>query len=77
MNALRAAVGRTPAADRAGELLDLAGRDDPVHLFDAYAMTNLRLCSAFRAGSTESPAGSHGASVRRRAASDPRAQRSP
>jgi hypothetical protein len=54
MNALRVAVGRAPGADRVGELLDLAGRDDPVYLFDAYAMTDLRLCSAFRAGSTDS-----------------------
>jgi len=54
MNALRVAVGRAPGGDRAGELLDMTGRADPVHLFDAYAMTNLRLCSAFRAGSTDS-----------------------
>ena len=53
-NALRLAIGRVPGADRAGEMLDLAGDDDPVHLFDAFAMTNIRLCSAFATGTTDS-----------------------
>ena len=52
-NALRLAVGRAPGPDRDGELLALDG-DAPVHLFDAYAMTNIRLCSAFASGSTDS-----------------------
>jgi hypothetical protein len=52
-SALRLAVGRAPGPDRDGELLDLDD-DEPVHLFDAYAMTNIRLCSAFASGSTDS-----------------------
>lgn len=53
-NALRLAVGRVPGADRAGEMLDLVGDDHPAHLFDAFAMTNIRLCSAFATGTTDS-----------------------
>jgi hypothetical protein len=53
-NALRLAVGRVPGADGAGEMLDLAGDDQSVHLFDAFAMTNIRLCSAFATGTTDS-----------------------
>ncbi|MGN9804756.1 hypothetical protein [Micromonospora sp. L32] len=45
-SALRLAVGREPGSDRAGELLHLDGVPAPVHLFDAYAMANMRLCSA-------------------------------
>lgn len=45
-SALRLAVGRKPGADREGEQLRMSGVRQPVHLFDAYAMANLRLCSA-------------------------------
>ena len=55
MNALRLVLGRDPGPDRAGEMLDIDG-DAPVHLFDAYAMTNLRLCSAYTIGTTASRA---------------------
>jgi hypothetical protein len=48
MSALRLAVGRAPGVDREGELLHIVGEELPVHLFDAYAMTNLRLCSAYK-----------------------------
>ncbi|MFI7080325.1 hypothetical protein ACIBO1_23775 [Micromonospora sp. NPDC049903] len=53
-SALRLAVGRDPGPDRNGELLRLPGRLRSVHLFDAYAMANLRLCSATVAGSAKS-----------------------
>lgn len=53
-NVLRLAIGRLPGDDRAGEMLDLVGDDHPVHLFDAFAMTNIRLCSAFATGTTDS-----------------------
>lgn len=53
-SALRLAVGREPGPDRDGELLRLPGRFRSVHLFDAYAMANLRLCSATVAGSAKS-----------------------
>ncbi|MBG6104927.1 hypothetical protein IW249_005341 [Micromonospora vinacea] len=45
-SALRLAVGRQPGDDREGEQLHIGGARQPVHLFDAYAMANLRLCSA-------------------------------
>lgn len=45
-SALRLAGGRDPGDDREGEQLRLSGVRRPVHLFDAYAMANLRLCSA-------------------------------
>lgn len=51
---LRAAVGRAPGEDQAGELLDLPNDGAPVHLFDCYAMANLRLCSATVAGTSSS-----------------------
>lgn len=54
MSALRLAVGRDPGADRAGEHLDLDGARAPVHLFDAYAMANMRLCSAVVTGTSKS-----------------------
>lgn len=43
---LRAALGRRPGEDRQGEFVDLPDEPTPVHLFDCYAMANLRLCSA-------------------------------
>ncbi|MGN9811524.1 hypothetical protein ACTMSW_19480 [Micromonospora sp. BQ11] len=53
-SALRLAVGREPGADRDGEHLDLGGTRTPVHLFDAYAMANMRLCSAVVSGTSKS-----------------------
>nr|WTA64692.1 hypothetical protein OHB51_19380 [Micromonospora sp. NBC_00855] len=53
-SALRLAVGREPGPDMAGELLYLDGVPSPVHLFDAYAMANMRLCSAMVSGTTKS-----------------------
>lgn len=54
MSALRVVAGREPGADQAGEWIDVL--DEPVHLFDAYAMANARLCSATLKGSTRSKA---------------------
>ncbi|TCK22770.1 hypothetical protein EV378_6779 [Pseudonocardia endophytica] len=42
-SALRLGLGRPIGADRLGELLDL---DEPTHIFDACATSNVRLCSA-------------------------------
>ena len=53
-SALRLAVGREPGADRDGEHLRLDGARSPVHLFDAYAMANMRLCSAVVSGTKKS-----------------------
>ncbi|MET7966514.1 hypothetical protein [Micromonospora sp. NPDC005305] len=53
-SALRLAVGRDPGADRDGEHLRLDGVRSPVHLFDAYAMANMRLCSAVVSGTSKS-----------------------
>lgn len=52
-HALRTLHGREIGDDSAGEMLDL-GSENPVHLFDAYAMTNVRLCTSVRQGTTES-----------------------
>lgn len=53
-SALRAAVGRRPGDDRAGELIALPAEPSPVHVFDCYAMANIRLCSATVAGTSSS-----------------------
>lgn len=53
-SALRAAIGRQPADDRLGELIDLPNEPAPLHLFDCYAMANIRLCSATVAGTSSS-----------------------
>ncbi|MET7805036.1 hypothetical protein [Micromonospora chersina] len=53
-SALRLAAGRDPGADRDGEHLRLDGVRSPVHLFDAYAMANMRLCSAVVSGTSKS-----------------------
>lgn len=45
-NALRLALGREPGDERAGEQLHMDGVRGPVHIFDAFALANLRLCSA-------------------------------
>lgn len=52
VTALRIVVGGESGPDRAGEWLDVG--DDQVHVFDAYAMANVRLCSATVKGTTES-----------------------
>lgn len=51
--ALRLLFGRDPATDRDGELLPL-DRSRAMHVLEAYAMANLRLCSATSDGSTAS-----------------------
>lgn len=51
---LRATIGRSPSDDRAGELIELPNEPEPVHLFDCYAMANIRLCSATVAGTSTS-----------------------
>ncbi|MEV1116731.1 hypothetical protein AB0I91_16800 [Actinosynnema sp. NPDC049800] len=53
-SALRLAFGREPGPDRRGELLDLANTPSPVHVMDAYALVNVRLCSAVATGTTTS-----------------------
>ncbi|MFJ6674320.1 hypothetical protein ACIQMJ_24710 [Actinosynnema sp. NPDC091369] len=53
-SALRLAFGREPGPDRRGELLDLANAPHPVHIMDAYALVNVRLCSAVATGTTAS-----------------------
>lgn len=50
--ALRVLLGRELWRERRGEFLDLAG--ETVHILDAYAMANVRLCSAISPGSTKS-----------------------
>lgn len=54
VSALRVVVGREPGFDSDGEWLDV--ENERVHLFDAYAMANMRLCSATVAGTTTSRA---------------------
>lgn len=51
---LRASIGRSPSDDRTGELIELPSESEPVHLFDCYAMANIRLCSATLAGTSTS-----------------------
>lgn len=53
-SALRLAFGRNVGADRDGELLRLENESRPVHLMDAYALVNIRLCSAVVTGTTSS-----------------------
>ncbi|RKN22599.1 hypothetical protein D7147_08110 [Micromonospora musae] len=53
-SALRLALGQEPGPDRAGELLRLNSTRSPVHLFDAFAMANMRLCSAVVSGTSKS-----------------------
>lgn len=55
---LRSAFGREYGADRAGELLDLDGQDTVAHLMNAYALVNLRLCSATKGNGYRSAASS-------------------
>jgi len=51
---LRASFGRSPSDDRAGEMIHLPREHEPVHIFDCYAMANIRLCSATLAGTSTS-----------------------
>ncbi|MFC0505715.1 hypothetical protein [Micromonospora costi] len=53
-NALRLALGREPGDDRKGEHLRVDGLGRPVHIFDAFALGNLRLCSATVGGDMKS-----------------------
>lgn len=54
-SALRLAFGRHVGDDRAGELLELTNAGNQ-HVMSCYALVNLRLCSAVKAGTTESAA---------------------
>lgn len=51
---LRLAFGQTPGPDRRGETLDLSASGRSVHVMDAYALVNIRLCSAVVTGTTTS-----------------------
>ncbi|HEY5196501.1 MAG TPA: hypothetical protein VIJ51_05690 [Solirubrobacteraceae bacterium] len=50
-SALRLAFGREPGADHEGEFLDTPA-DGPFHIFDAFALVNVLLCSAGPVGSS-------------------------
>jgi hypothetical protein len=51
---LRTLHGKQIGLDPKGEILDLDGRVHPAHIFDAYAMANVRLCTSVKAGTTQS-----------------------
>lgn len=53
-HALQTLHGREITADAAGEFLNVEGSSDGVHIFDAYAMANVRLCTSVKAGTTTS-----------------------
>ncbi len=53
-SALRLAFGGVPGADVAGDLLAVQNHDEAVHVYDAYALANVRLCSAVIRGTTKS-----------------------
>lgn len=53
-HALRTLHGYEIGHDPRGELLNLVGSSHPVHIFDAYAMANVRLCTSVKAGTTQS-----------------------
>jgi EcsC protein family len=53
-HALRTLFGRPVGDDDGGEHLDLGLENGSVHLFDAFAMANVRLCTSVRAGTTQS-----------------------
>jgi len=53
-SALRLAFGRNAGADRRDEMLELINSDRPVHMMDAYALANVRLCSAVVTDTTTS-----------------------
>lgn len=53
-HALRTLLGRPMGDDSPGEWLDLGDGHDRVHMFDAFAMANIRLCTSVKAGTTNS-----------------------
>jgi hypothetical protein len=53
-HALRVLHGRTIGDDVAGEMLSLGPGHEDAHMFDAYAMANVRLCTSVRAGTMNS-----------------------
>ncbi len=53
-HALRTLHGHHTGQDPAGELLQFEGRAHPEHIFDAYAMANVRLCTSVKEGTTQS-----------------------
>lgn len=53
-HALRTLHGRSIGDDSAGETIDLGPVGGQVHMFDTYAMANVRLCSSVIAGTTQS-----------------------
>ena len=53
-HALRALHGRPIGDDLDGETLDFDSIDGAIHLFDTYAMANVRLCSSVKKDSTQS-----------------------
>lgn len=55
-SALRVAFGGKFGADRAGELLDLTDQGEVIHVMNAYALVNMRLCSATKGKSVSSAA---------------------
>ena len=53
-SALRLAFGGRPGLDHAGEELAFVNVSEPVHVMNAYALANVRLCSAVTTGTTSS-----------------------
>lgn len=53
-HALRTLHGRPVGDDPDGELLDFGESHNRVHMFDGYAMANVRLCTSVNAGTTKS-----------------------
>jgi hypothetical protein len=53
-HALRTLHGRRIGDDSIGELLDFGDTHNRVHMFDAFAMANVRLCTSVKAGTTKS-----------------------
>ncbi len=51
---LRTMFGRPIGDDAAGEHLNFGSGHDLVHLFDAFAMANVRLCTSVKAGTKQS-----------------------
>lgn len=53
-HALRTLHGRPIGQDLKGELINISDNGHPTHIFDAYAMANVRLCTSAKAGTTKS-----------------------
>lgn len=53
-HALRTLHGLPIGPDPEGEFLQVGPGSHPVHIFDAYAMANVRLCTSVKAGTTQS-----------------------